>query len=172
MANEEKKKKKEKKELPFLTKVIITAIIAVLVVVISTGTAFFVASKLQGGSKDNTVEEEIVSVETKEYGKTVNFGEYTLNLKEKVPRYLVVRIFFELNPSLKDKEIEEINAEIGNKRIILEDRLLSIMMSKSVEDLTSDKDFTSLRGELSSEVNSILGKEYVINIRFNNWLIQ
>lgn len=172
MANEEKKKKKEKKELPFLPKVIIMAIIAILVVVISTGTAFFVASKVQGNKEENQIEKEIVSVEKTVYGETINFGEYTLNLREKTPRYLVVRLFLEVSPGLKPKEMESLTSEIASKRIILEDRLLSIMMSKSVEDLMADDDFVNLRQELAKEVNSILGREYVVNIRFNNWLIQ
>lgn len=175
MANEEKKKKKEKKEkkeLPFLPKVIIMAIIAVLVVVISTGTAFFVASKAQGTKQDNQIEREIVSVEQTVFGQTINFGEYTLNLRERTPRYLVVRLFLEVSPNLRPREIDNLTNEIANKRIILEDRLLSIMMSKSVDDLMSDDDFTNLRQELAKEVNSVLGKEYVVNIRFNNWLIQ
>lgn len=173
MADEGKKaKKSEKKELPFVTKAIIIAIMAVLVVVISTGVAYFVATKVKGGTGENTVDKEVVEVEKVAYGKTINFGEYTLNLKEKSPRYLVVRLFFELNPNIKDKEIETINTEIAAKKVIIEDRLLSIMMSKSVDDLMQDEDFKNLRGELATEVNSILGKEYVVNIRFNNWLIQ
>jgi|GEM_PF-2500031 len=172
MANEEKKKKKEKKELPFLPKVIIMAIIAILVVVISTGTAFFVASKVQGNKQENKIEREIVNVEQTVFGQTINFGEYTLNLRERTPRYLVVRLFLEVNPGLRPREIDNLTNEIANKRIILEDRLLSIMMSKSIEDLMADDDFSKLRQELAKEVNSILGREYVVNIRFNNWLIQ
>ncbi len=172
MADEVKKKKSEKKWLPFVTKAIIIAIMALLVVIISVGTAFFVATNVKGSGNENTVGKDVMEVEKTAYGQTINFGEYTLNLKERSPRYLVVRIFLELNPNIKEKEVEKINTEISTKRVIIEDRLLSIMMSKSVNDLMADEDFQNLREELAKEINSILGKEYVVNIRFNNWLIQ
>ncbi|MBZ4682592.1 MAG: Flagellar basal body-associated protein FliL [Fusobacteriaceae bacterium] len=166
----------EKKGTPFLVKALIVATLAILVVVISTATAFFVATKISSKSnsqqemvqKDNTVD----SVEKIEYGQTSYFGDYTVNLNEDNPRYLVVSIYFEYSPKIKAKELEKIQADVETNKVILQDRVISILMSKSIADLKADKDFIKLREMIKDEVNKVLGKEYLINIRFSNVLIQ
>lgn len=164
--------KKEKK--PVVLKVIIIAVISLLVFFISLGTAYIVANKvIKSSGGNNAVVVDDADIEKKPlYGKTINFGEYTLNLKEDQPRYLVVSIHFELKPSLDEDEIAKVQEKVDESKVILKDRLLSILMTKSINDLVNDADFVKLRGELSFEVNAVLGKEYVQNIRFDNWLVR
>ena len=179
MADEKKEKKEGKKGLPFVAKVLIIAIVLVLIVVISVGSAFFIASKVNksNGDGSNTVEQVKVEEEEKviddtKFGTTIEFGEYTINLNEAEPRYLVVKINFELDPEIKEKKIPDITADIETKKVILQDRVLSILRAKSIADLSADTDFVKLKKEITDEVNRVLGEKTVKAIRFNNWLIQ
>lgn len=177
MADEVKEQEKPQKSgMPFLMKALIIATLAILVVVISVGTSFFVASRIsaKSGSQEELVtqNEDSMTIEKVEFGKTVFFGEYTVNLKETDPRYLVVSIYLEFVPDLKDKLQVKIEADVETKKIIIQDRLISILMGKSIQNLTEDKNFDTLRLELKTEVNNVLGSEYVNNIRFSNVLIQ
>lgn len=177
MADEVKEQEKQKKSgMPFLMKALIIATLAILVVVISVGTSFFVASRISAnnGSQEELVtqNENSMTIEKVEFGKTVFFGEYTVNLKETDPRYLVVSIYLEFVPDIKEKQQAKIEADVETKKIIIQDRLISILMGKSIQNLTEDKNFDTLRLELKTEVNNVLGSEYVNNIRFSNVLIQ
>lgn len=181
MAEEKKEKTEGKKGLPFVAKVLIIAIVLIIIVVSSVGSAFFIASKMNksGGDGSNTVTESKsektkdgkVMDETK-YGMTIEFGEYTVNLKEPEPRYLVVKINFELDPDLKEKKLPEIAASAEAKKVIMQDRVLSILRNKSIADLSADIENIALKKEITDEVNKIMGEEVVKTVRFNNWLIQ
>ena len=123
MAEEkESKKDSSKKGIPFIAKVLIVAIVLILIVVISVGSAFFIASKVNKTSGDgsNTIEKTVKEENTEEttYGTTVDFGEYTVNLREEEPRYLVLRINFELDPELKAKKVTKIQTSITEKKVI------------------------------------------------------
>lgn len=177
MAEEkESKKDSSKKGIPFIAKVLIVAIVLILIVVISVGSAFFIASKVNKTSGDgsNTIEKTVKeeNIEETTYGTTVDFGEYTVNLREEEPRYLVLRINFELDPELKAKKVTKIQTSITEKKVILEDKMLTILRSKSIADLSADKDLVELKKQLTAEVNKVLGEESVKTIRFNSWLIQ
>lgn len=178
MADEVKEQEKPQKSgMPFLMKALIIATLAILVVVISTGTAYFVASKM--GAKNAASSEMVaqdegsVSIEKVEFGKTEFFGEYTVNLKETDPRYLVVSIYLEFVPGMKDKQLEKVKIDVTETyQVIIQDRMISVLMNKSIKDLTDDNNFEQLRSELKTEVNAVLGSEYINNIRFSNVLIQ
>lgn len=181
MAEEKKDKAEGKKGLPFIAKVLIIAIVLILIVVMSVGSAFFIASKVnqKTSGEVNTVEVkqtteagEETQVEDTNFGTTIEFGEYTINLKENEPRYLVVKINFELDPNIKEKKIPEIQASIETKKVIMQDRVLSILRSKSIADLQADIDNVTVKKEITDEVNRILGEKTVKTVRFNNWLIQ
>jgi len=175
---DEKEKKEVKKGLPFIAKILIIAIVLILIVVISVGSAFFIASKVNKSSGDgsNVVEHAKVDEKSGEseegYGVTVEFGEYTVNLNEVEPKYLVIKINFELNPELKEKKVVEVETSIEEKKVILQDVMLSILRNKSMADLTADTDYVKLKEELTKEVNKVLGEDSVKTIRFNNLLIQ
>lgn len=181
MAEEKKDKTEGKKGLPFIAKVLIIAIVLILIVVMSVGSAFFIASKVNQNTsgevntvevkKDSEAGEEAV-VEDTNFGTTIEFGEYTINLKETEPRYLVVKINFELDPNIKEKKIPTIQAAIETKKVIMQDRVLSILRNKSIADLQADVDNAALKKEITNEVNRILGEKTVKTVRFNNWLIQ
>ena len=93
-------------------------------------------------------------------------------MREEEPRYLVLRINFELDPELKAKKVTKIQTSITEKKVILEDKMLTILRSKSIADLSADKDLVELKKQLTAEVNKVLGEESVKTIRFNSWLIQ
>ncbi len=181
MAEEKKDKTEGKKGLPFIAKVLIIAIVLILIVVMSVGSAFFIASKVNKSNSGevNTVEVKKESdeeagqeAEDLNFGTIVEFGEYTVNLNEAEPRYLVVKINFELRPDIKEKKLPEIAAAAEAKKVILQDRVLSILRSKTIADLQADIENVALKKEITTEVNKIMGEEVVKTVRFNNWLIQ
>jgi flagellar basal body-associated protein FliL len=178
MADEVKEQEKPQKSgMPFLMKALIIATLAILVVVISVGTSFFVASKMSAKNAAQgelvSQDEETMSIEKVEFGKTEFFGEYTVNLKETEPRYLVVSVYVEFVPEIKEKQLEKVKVEVTDTyKVIIQDRMISVLMSKSIKNLTDDKNFELLRNELKAEVNAVLGSEYINNIRFSNVLIQ
>lgn len=184
MAEEKKEKAPKgegKKGLPFVAKILIIAIVLILIVVISVGSAFFIASKMNKSSAEgtNTVEthettkaEGEKSAEATGYGKIMELGEYTINLKEVEPRYLVIKLNLELNPEIEEKELTTLETEIEEKKIILQDVMLAILREKSLADLEADKDYEALKKELTEAVNKVLGEGIVKTIRFNNLLIQ
>lgn len=182
MAEENKEKPQGKKGLPFIAKVLIIAIVLILIVVISVGSAFFIASKMNKSSGDgsNTVENSKVEATAKEgektsYGKTVEFGEYTVNLKTapgEDPKYMVVKINFELAPDIDEKKLATVTTDIEEKKIILQDVMLTILRDKTQVDLEADVNYEKLKKELAEACNKVLGEELVKTIRFNNLLVQ
>jgi len=183
MAEEKKEKAEGKKGLPFVAKVLIIAIVLILIVVISVGSAFFIASKMSKSSGDgsNTVENTKTETSSKEgeastsYGKTVEFGEYTVNIK--IPagedaKYMVVKINFELNPELDEKKLVTVETDIEEKKIILQDVMLSILRNKTQIELEEDVNYEKLKKELTEACNKVLGEEFIKTIRFNNLLVQ
>ncbi len=167
----------EKKDMPFITKVLIVAILAVVIIILAAGISYFVASKAiksnsvaqleNGGKSKNTKKNKDRGVS----GPIVDFGEFTVNLNEKDTRYLVCKIQFEIDPTGKDKG-KNGQTEIPEKLVILQDRVLTILRSKSIMDLAQDPSLKSLKKEIIIAVNKILEKSKIKNVYFTNWIIQ
>lgn len=171
----------EKQELPFITKALIIAILAIVVVVASAGVAFFVATKAtnnlniaQVDGAKTTKEKEKEEEENLEIGPIVDYGEYTLNLKNVEPRYLVCQIQLEVDASGKDKGkkgLTELSGE--SKKIIIQDKILTILKSKTTQDLDKDQSLVNLRKEIITEINlKILRDGKIKNVYFVSWVIQ
>jgi flagellar basal body-associated protein FliL len=162
------------KGMPFVTKALVIAIMAVIVVILSAGIAWFVASKATVGAVkgESEKEEEIVTQEKKvkvEVGEIIPLGEYTINLKAEDGRYLMCEINLEIE---KTKDSVKNKVEIDEKKIIIQDKILSILRNKSKADLDSDKDFIMLKKEMMANINGILQKVKVKNVYFIKWIIQ
>ena len=162
------------KGMPFVTKALIIAIMAVIVVILSAGIAWFVASKATiGGGKQDTVEKNGESEPDKkpktELGEIVTLGEYTINLKEEDGRYLMCEINLEIE---KSKDSEKNKVEIDTKKIIIQDKMLSILRNKTKVELDADKDFTILKKEMITNINGLLDKVKIKNVYFVKWIIQ
>lgn len=162
------------KGMPFVTKALVIAIMAVIVVILSAGIAWFVASKATVGSVKGEIEKEGESTaEAKkvklEVGEIIPLGDYTINLKAEDGRYLMCEINLEIE---KTKDSAKNKVEIDEKKIIIQDKMLSILRNKSKVDLDADKDFIMLKKEMMASINGILEKVKVKNVYFVKWIIQ
>lgn len=171
----------EKQELPFITKALIIAILAIVVVVASAGVAFFVATKAtknlniaqteSGGSKKEKEGKEEIDLEI---GPIIDYGEYTLNLKDVDPRYLVCQIQLEVDASGKDKGKKgmlELSGE--SQKVIIQDKILTVLKSKTTKDLDQDVSLINLRKEIIKEINeNVLRDGKIKNVYFVSWVIQ
>ncbi len=162
------------KGMPFVTKALVIAIMAVIVVILSAGIAWFVASKATVGTVKSETEKEgeTVNEEKKvkiEVGEIIPLGEYTINLKAEDGRYLMCEINLEIE---KTKDAAKNKIEIDEKKIIIQDKILSILRNKSKADLDADKDFIMLKKEMVLSINSILEKIKIKNVYFIKWIIQ
>ncbi len=95
-----------------------------------------------------------------------------MNLNEPDPRYLICNIQFEVDISGKDKGKKAL-LEAESKKVMLQDKVLSILRSKSIKDLNEDTSLVKLREEIIAAVNGMLSEEArVKNVYFIEWLIQ
>ncbi|BDU50114.1 flagellar basal body-associated FliL family protein [Haliovirga abyssi] len=168
----------EKKEMPFITKALIVAILAVVIIILAAGISYFVASKaiktsstaqIEGGgkSKKDSKKDKDKNVS----GPIVDFGGFTVNLNEKETRYLVCKIQFEIDPTGKDKG-KNGQLEVPEKLVILQDRVLTILRSKSIMDLAQDPSLKNLKKEIINAVNKVLEKSKISGVYFTSWIIQ
>lgn len=165
----------EKKEMPFIMKALIIGIIAIFVVVVSIATSYYVATKIKSTGNPTIVEknkEEEKKEEKKEYGKTIEFGQYTINLKDENPVYLVVGIYFETEAKIKDKDKLKLEEEILSKKVIIEDKVLGILRNKTKQEINQDPNLSTLKEEIKNSVNEIVSVGKIKDVRFNNWLVQ
>ncbi|NLK62793.1 MAG: flagellar basal body-associated FliL family protein [Fusobacteria bacterium] len=162
----------EKNGMPFVTKALIIAILSVVVVVVSAGTAAYIAKnvKVDGNNTEQKETKDNSKKESNELGVIVPFGEYTVNLNEKDPRYLVIEIHFETEVDKKSKT--KGGAEIESKMIIIQDRVLKVLKNKSIKDLNEDSDLTKLKLEILEAVNNILVETKIKDVYIVKWLIQ
>ncbi len=172
MAEEEQK---EKKNMPFITKALVIAIIAIMVVVFAAGISYFVASKAIKNvslmENNNKKEEKEEKKEETKLGIIHEFGDFTVNLNEMDSRYLVCAVRLEID--ITDDEKGELGlAELTTQEVILKDKFLTILKSKSIQDLKEDTSLLKLREELVTSFNEIMVKGKIKNIYFVKWLIQ
>lgn len=161
------------KGMPFITKAIIVAIMAVLIIILAAGISFYVATK---AVKTTSTKTEVNAGQTEEgkkikieVGPMIPLGEQTINLNEAEIRYLMFDLTVEIE---KTKDAEKNIAEVEEKKIIILDKILSIVKNKTVLDISSDKEFVKLKKEIIAGINPFLEKAKVKNIYFGKWLIQ
>ena len=174
----------EKKEMPFITKALIIGIMAIVVVVASAGISFFVVSRAVSRldipeREKGEVPEGTAAVAEKEIGLVVTFGEFTVNLNESMPRYLVCTIEFEFDASGRDEgknareRIIGTNENPARLKVVAQDRILAILRSKSIADLNADSGLRKLRAEIMEEINPLIGGAGKLqNVYFSRWVIQ
>lgn len=161
------------KGMPFITKAIIVAIMAVIIIILAAGISFYVATKAVKTSSTKTEASAGQAEEGKkikiEVGPMIKLGEQTINLNEAEIRYLMFELTLEIE---KTKNAEKNIAEVEEKKVIILDRVLSIVKNKTVLDISTDKDFVKLKREIIAGINPFLEKAKVKNIYFGKWLIQ
>ena len=173
----------EKKDMPFITKALIVGIIALLVVFASAGVSYFVTInavvnaivKYEGIKNDvNKADEKGGEEEEKVPGMILPVGDFTVNLKEEIPTYLVCEIQVEIDISGKDKgkgiltEVQDVS-----KQIIVKDKILGILSSKTRAEISSVEGKEKLKKDIMDEINNnVLKNGKIQEIYIVKWIIQ
>lgn len=162
MADEETKVEKEKGSKFDTIKIIL---IGVLVFVITLGASYFVLR--------STISPLLPKEEAKEEGKSATLGtpfevgEFTTNIGDvSGTRFMKAKISLTISDSDK-KNIEEVT----KYKAVVRDRILTIISSKTVADL-DPRNRNNLREEIKKDLNTTLGKNMVLNVYFEELIVQ
>ena len=178
MAEEEKKEENtEEEEKPEKSGgnnliLIIIVVLLVLLLVVGGVVAYLM---LSGDDEENpeTVKQE--KVEKKKSRKKVDdltvgpmypLDKFTVNLlSQNGSRYLVAKIDLE-------QENPEMTPELDTKVSLIRDIIISILSSKTVEEISTPKGKEKLKEEIINQINKYLEDGEVKRIYFTNFIIQ
>lgn len=142
-------------------------IVAVAFVIIATvGSAFITYLIFRGNSAQPAQGQEAASA-PKELGPTFDLGEFTLNLLSSPNQRRYIRM--------------QIVLEAGNKKVITEleqrtpqirDAIISIVRSRTAEDLSTQAGMESLRLDILRAMNGLVSKGEVTDVFFIDLIIQ
>lgn len=157
MAEENSSEVKQKSGLDL--KIILVGLVIFLV---AMGASYFLMKSLMAPlmPKDETKSaEEVLS------GGLVSAGEFTTNVNDVAGnRYLKVEVSIEI----KDKNSEE---TINEFMPVIRDTILTILSSKTAADLDA-QNRDNIKEEIKAELNKKLGKGYIKQVYFTNFIMQ
>ncbi|MDQ1263810.1 MAG: flagellar protein FliL [Campylobacterota bacterium] len=195
MAKEEKKEEKKEEsgasEGKKSKKLLIIIIVAILVLIIVAGVAIAmllmgedenaknaqtaqntqqsapqaqeksVSSRSRDGATDN-----IDSRKLSQIGILYPLDTFTVNLKsDSGRRYLKATISLELNG-------QELSIELDNKAPVIRDRIIRILTSKTLEEISSQKGKQKVTEQIMDTLNSIISDGSIQGIYFTEFVIQ
>lgn len=195
MAKEEKKEEKKEEsgaaEGKKSKKLLIIIIVAILVLIIVAGVAIAmllmgedenaqnvqtaqntqqsapqtqeksISSRSRDGATDN-----IDSRKLSQIGVLYPLDTFTVNLKsDSGRRYLKATISLELNG-------QELSIELDNKAPVIRDRIIRILTSKTLEEISSQKGKQKVTEQIMDTLNSIISDGSIQGIYFTEFVIQ
>ncbi|MDA8233837.1 MAG: flagellar basal body-associated FliL family protein [Clostridia bacterium] len=145
------------------------AIIGVSVVLLSVGIAFGVAQVMLSNINTDAGKGGNAQVTTTEVGAQVDIGEFLANLSsDGDPRFIKVKIVLGLSAD-EEKLKKEVSEEKTSK---IKDTILSILRSKTADELSQADAAENLKVQISDAVNEYLTKGRVAEVYFTSFLIQ
>lgn len=180
MAEEEKKEEKEeeseeKKEKSGGGSNLILIIIVVLLVLLLAIGGVVAYLMLSGDDEEQVQEQTQEKVEKRRpkratddltVGPMYPLDKFTVNLlSENGSRYLVAKIDLE-------QDSEELTQELDKKVSLIRDIIISILSSKTVEEISTPKGKMKLKEEIKNQINKYLEDGEVKRIYFTNFIIQ
>lgn len=163
--NGEKVKSKAKKKLP--VKLIILFTIGLVLV----GGGIFawkggLLNKFITKNKAAHAAKSAVQASKSDIGPIFSMDTFIVNLVDPHgKRYLKLRLEFELN-------VEEVRMEVDRRMPQLKDTILTLLSSKTYEDVSSLEGKLQLRAELMSMLNRYLQTGSITNIYFTEFIVQ
>ncbi len=182
MAKEEEIEKSEQKEKKSSSNMLIIIIIVVLILIIVIG-AILGAVAFMGGADASTPQAKEKSVDapkTKhiqnasvdnerpldEIGILYPLDTFTVNLKsDSGRRYLKTTISLELSGP-------DLSTELDTKKAVLRDRIIRILSSKTLEEVSSRKGKQKLSDQIMNTLNAMITKGQIKGIYFTEFVIQ
>ena len=166
MAEEKDKEIEEKKEGGNKLLLIVIVVLLLLLLVIGGAVAYFL---LSSNSKQESTQQEVKKHKVEELtkmGPIYPLDPFTVNLvSSNADRYLKCKINFELDSP-------ELQQELDKKIPAIRDMIISILSSKSVEEIQTAKGKEKLKEEIKRKVNSILNTGEIRNVYFTEFVIQ
>jgi len=150
-------------------KILIILIGVMMVFVLGLGGGFFMMwnklSAMETQTQSPSDQDASVPVE-KLLGPIFPLDTFIVNLADKGgKRYLRITIDLELD----DKELE---SEVTKRLPQVRDSILTILPTKSFEDISSAKGKTALRDEMLERINGMLARGQITNIYFKEFVVQ
>ncbi len=152
------------------SKILIIVIALVLVLGLGGGAAvyFVVLPKMKGGEQagekgafaGKEVEADMASL-----GETIELPSFIVNLSEGTGRYLKVTLVLKLST---DKVAEEIK----NREPQIKDAVITVLSSKSPEEILSVQGKYDLKGEIMKRINVFLSTGVVRELYFVEFVVQ
>ena len=146
---------------------IVIIVLLLLLLVIGGLVAYFLLSspKKEQPAAQQEIKTHKVTQLTK-MGPIYPLDPFTVNLvSSNADRYLKCKINFELDSPALQKEIDQ-------KIPAIRDMIISILSSKSVEEIQTSKGKEKLKDEIKRKVNAILTTGEIRNVYFTEFVIQ
>lgn len=130
---------------------------------------FFILQNFLGGGKAKTtdvakLEEQATAIIKK--GIVVPGPTLIVNLADRtVPRFLKVSLVFEVDGPVTASEIIE-------KEPIVKDALITLLSSKTMQEVLGVENMQVLKEEIVARLNSILDSGLVLNVYFTEFVVQ
>lgn len=145
-------------------KLLIAAIALVILATVGSALATFLMFRNSNAPETSQVE----TVTTKKnMGPTYPVGEFTLNLVSTANQQRFIRTDIVLETS--DKKVVE---ELGKRQPQIRDHLISLLRSRSAEQLSSEKGMELLRFDILKTMNTLVTKGEVTDVFFIDLIVQ
>ncbi len=175
---EEEKETQEPKKKGGLVKIIII-VVAVLVLAIG---GFLAYTILFSGSKDNATEEVVPQADpvvaataapvqssvASEAGIMYDLSTFIVNLSDPSgTKYLRVAITAEIPP-----KNEKLQLEIDQKLPKIKDAIITVLSSKTFEEINNQEGKKSLKREIARRINALLAQGRLMDVYITDFIIQ
>ena len=161
------------------TVLIIVAVVLVLLLVIGGVVAFLLMSSsdeetaetggaqpAQGQTKKASKKTTQRNLDALTVGPMYSLEKFQVNLlSNSGKRFLVTEMKLEM-------ESEDVIPELDTKKPVVRDRILSILSSKNIEEVSTPKGKDKLRDEIVAEINSFLADGTIKNVYFTKFVMQ
>ncbi len=177
MAEEEKEESQEnegsaKKESGGNSIVLILIVVLLVLVLAIGGVVAYLMLSGDEAEDGTVVKQEKVEKRRARHGDDIGVGpmypldKFTVNLmSENGRRFLVAKINLE-------EDSEELTPELDKKTPLIRDIVISILSSKTVEEITTAKGKEKLKEEIISQINRHLDDGEIRHIYFTEFVIQ
>lgn len=141
-------------------------VVLAFVIIATVGSAFATYLIFRSNSEPQDPSAK-ASTKVEEMGPTFPIGEFILNLSSSgnVPRFIRTEIVLETS----DKKVV---AELEKRQPQVRDHFISLIRSRTAEQLSNEAGMELLRFEMMREVNKLVSKGEVTNIYFIDLIIQ
>ena len=170
--NAEEEEKQEKSGGGNNLILIIIVVLLVLLLVVGGVVAYLMLSGDDEESPDTVQQEKVEKKKSRKkiddltVGPMYPLDKFTVNLlSQNGSRYLVAKIDLE-------QENEEMTPELDAKVSLIRDIIISILSSKTVEEISTPKGKEKLKEEIINQINKYLEDGEVKRIYFTNFVIQ